>query len=167
MATPQPALQWAAWAAVALEVIAVHSPEAHLHSISGCTIWMVAVGCWLHTYWSLCMCSIAPFQWHVFHFYTDRPNRKRGNCIGDGIVFTDREAYSLHFINQNATVNIHRENKQSQWGDYMCESQNKFIVTLLYIPQFNRVVLTLFSCCSWIDLPHVLHLTQMHGLLGI
>lgn len=145
-------------------VIAVHSPEAHLHSISGYTIWMVEAACWLQTYSSLCMCWTAPFPWHVFHFHTDKPNRRRGNCICDGIMFAEREAYSLHFTNREATVNIHIGERQESMGTVCVRVRRSSL--LHYITQFNGVVLTLFSYYSWNDLPHEPHLTQLHGLLG-
>lgn len=65
-------------------------------------------------------------------------------------MFTDRKAYSLHSMNQKATVNIHGKKKsQSIKGineELVCE-RAKISSLLHYITQFNRVVLTLFSCC--------------------
>lgn len=93
-------------------IIAIHTPEAHLHSINSYTIWMVEAACWLQTYSSLCMCWMAPFLWHVFHFHTDKANRRRGNCICDGIMFTDREAHSLRPLHESKS-----NSKYSRWTE--------------------------------------------------
>lgn len=56
----------------------------------------------------------------------------------------------VRFMNQRATVNIHSEQRQEsmaaawEWEEVHCS----------IISQFNRVVLNLRSCYSWIDLPH-------------
>lgn len=116
-------------------VIAVHSPETHLHSISSNAIWMAEAACWLQTYSSLCTCWIALFFCGMC-FISTQTSQTGGEVIAFAVTLCSQRDRERHIF-----FTLWVKTLQKIFALCVCESQ------------FNRVLLTLFSCYSWICPP--------------
>lgn len=105
---------------------------------------------------------MAPFLWHVFHFHMDRPNRRSGNCICDGIVSADCVPYPLHFTNQKETVNIHSRKDGVSEELVRVRAKRRYTISHSSIELFKLYL----AAVAELIFPYDPHLTLSYGLLA-
>lgn len=116
---PEPLQLW--------ELIAVHSPKAHLYSIRRDTLWMAEAACSVQTYSNIHISERASLLSACVSF--PQTSQTGGAVI---TLCLQREEHLLHSMNQTPSVNIQGKRDQEGW---VCESQAKFTVTSYYTLQ--------------------------------
>jgi len=117
-------------------------------------------------YSGLCMCWMAAFFKCSMYLISGQTCQTGVGIIAFVVALCLQRERDIVFNSWLKTLKINILLKEKIFNEELVCVRAKISSLLHYFTQFNRLVLGLFSCCSWIDLGYTPHPTQQHGLLG-